>query len=61
MLTCLEIINILYIKCVTFCENIKNSYNSTFNDRRHRPEVYNNNNIIIVIQMSYLQQNIIKM
>ena len=43
MLTCLEIINILYIKCVTFCESIKNSYNSTFNDLRHRPEVYNNN------------------
>ena len=44
MLTCLEIINIIYLKCVSLCENIKNSYNSTFNDRRHRPEVFNNNN-----------------
>ena len=42
MLTCLEIINIIYLKCVSLCENIRNSYNSTFNDRRHRPEVYNN-------------------
>ena len=43
MLTCLEIINILYIKCVSICESIKFNYNSTFNDRSHRPENYYNN------------------
>ena len=42
MLTCLEIINILYMKCVELCSEIKFKYNSTFNDRRHRPYNFNN-------------------
>jgi len=35
MLTCLEIINILYVKCVAICETIKFNYNSTFNDNNY--------------------------
>lgn len=44
MLTCLEIMNILYMKCVEICQDLKFKYNSTFNDRRHRPQNYYNNN-----------------
>jgi len=42
MLTCLEILNILYMKCKELCSDIKFKYNSTFNDRRHRPYNFNN-------------------
>ena len=42
MLTCLEILNILYMKCIELCSEIKFKYNSTFNDRRHRPYNFNN-------------------
>jgi len=45
MLTCLEIVNILYMKCVELCNEIKFKYNSTFNNSRHRPRPYNYNSI----------------
>ena len=47
MLTCLEILNILYIKCTEMCGSIKFKFNTTFDDRRHRPYPYTNteNNI----------------
>ena len=45
MLTCLEIVNILYYKCVDLCYDIKYKYNRTFNDNRHRPRQYNYNSI----------------
>ena len=30
MLTCLEIVNIIYMKCIEMCDEIKQKYNSTF-------------------------------
>lgn len=45
MLTCLEIVNILYYKCVDLCYDIKYKYNRAFNDNRHRPRQYNYNSI----------------
>ena len=41
MLTCLEIVNILYYKCVDLCYDIKYKYNRVFNNNRHRPYNYN--------------------
>ena len=45
MLTCLEIVNILYYKCVDLCYEIKYKYNRVFNDNRHRPRQFNYNSI----------------
>ena len=45
MLTCLEIVNILYYKCVDLCYDIKYKYNRVFNNNRHRPRPYNYNSI----------------
>ena len=45
MLTCLEIVNILYYKCVDLCYDIKYKYNRVFNDNRHRPRQFNYNSI----------------
>jgi hypothetical protein len=45
MLTCLEIVNILYLKCVDLCNEIKYKYNNVFNNTRHRPVPYNYNSI----------------
>ena len=45
MLTCLEIVNILYYKCVDLCYDIKYKFNRVFNDNRHRPRQYNYNSI----------------
>ena len=44
MLTCLEIINILYMKCNEFCHSLKFNFDNVFNDSRNRPYTYNNNN-----------------
>ena len=44
MLTCLEIINILYMKCNEFCHALKFNFDNVFNDSRNRPYTYNNNN-----------------
>ena len=43
MLTCLEIINILYMKCNDLCNSLKFKFDSVFNENRNRPYRYNNN------------------
>lgn len=43
MLTCLEIINILYMKCNDLCNSLKFKFDSVFNERRNRPYRYHNN------------------
>ncbi len=43
MLTCLEIINILYMKCNDLCNSLKFKFDSVFNDNRNRPYRYHNN------------------
>ena len=49
MLTCLEIVNILYYKCVDLCYEIKYKYNRVFNDNRHRPRQFNYNSIFCLL------------
>ena len=41
MLTCLEIVNIIYMKCIEMCDEIKQKYNSTFSNRNQRENNYN--------------------
>ena len=43
MLTCLEIVNIIYMKCIEMCDEIKQKYNSTFSNRNQRENNYNYN------------------
>ena len=50
MLTCLEIVNILYYKCVDLCHDIKYKYNRVFNNNSNRLS-----RIIIIVFMKMIQ------